>query len=80
MPEHLTVSVEHLRRNIPTIMAKVEGGRATVTLTSYGRSVAQIVPVRPSRPECGKLVGNAEDSPAFLCGLRPDHDGPHLPF
>lgn len=44
-PEHLEVSVEHLRRNLPEIMAKVEGGGATVTLTRYNRPVGRIVPV-----------------------------------
>lgn len=44
-PEYLTVGVEFFRRNAPRLLAKVEGGRAVVTLTNNGRLVARLVPL-----------------------------------
>ncbi len=41
------VGVEEFRRNAPAILARVEGGFATVILTKSGRSVAKIVPPGP---------------------------------
>ncbi len=43
LPERLSVSTDHLRNNMQTIMAKVGGGGAVVTLTTYRKPVAVLV-------------------------------------
>ena len=44
-PEHLTIGVEHLRRNLPAIMSRVEAGTVIYTVTDYRRPVARLVPI-----------------------------------
>lgn len=43
----MKVGVEEFRRNAPSILARVEGGFATVILTRSGRPIAKIVPSGP---------------------------------
>ena len=59
-PEHLRVSTEYLRRNLPAMMSQVEGGGTVYTLTHYDRDVARLVPLTDAFGEDGAWVVDTE--------------------
>jgi len=75
-----TVGVRELRQKASAILRRVEAG-ATLDVTSRGRTVARLVPVRQARTRerliaQGRLAQGSGDALALGSPLRPKRNAP----
>ena len=79
--ENLTATADELRLQMPTILAAVETGNTSYTITKHGRPVGQLVPVEEEELPGQLMVVLYQDGDSWLAqGVELDYlacgDGP----